>query len=428
MKRVLLLTYHVPPRPSVASVRVAQLMRVLHTRGWDVVAVTPDLGDARMLPYVRTTGVVDFKAPVRRFLGVTPAQSTHQHLHVERGMVGGRPSLAQRALRLGYEVTEYANRSFGWIGPGTRAISEMLRREHYDAVISTSPPETTHMVAARVHGKIPWIADLRDPWQREGMRARPAALTALDRVLEPRTLRQASALTTVSEPLAAGLRARYPSVPVYVVPNAFSEADWEPIRFVEPDVTRFLYAGQLYGGRCDPRPFFSALASLLHDGRIRGEEVHVDFYGDTNEWLRAEITRAGLGGIVTLHGRVPREEILRLERSASRLLLFLWNDPSERGTYTGKLFEYLGARRRIIAIGGPPETVIDDVLQTTGAGERYRTEAGLRDAIMQAVGEWRKGATPILDPRAVATYESEQLGARFAAILDELTRQRISKV
>ena len=425
MKRALLLTYYVPPRPSIASVRVGQIIKRLWKHGWDVVPVTPDFGDKRLIPYARTTGVVDFKAPMRRLLGVKPAQTTHEYLRVERGIVGAPPSFAQRVLRLGYEVTEYANRSFGWVFPGSRAIGEMLRGEHVDAIISTSPPVATHVVAARIHGAIPWVADLRDPWQHDSAGPRPPMLHAIDAMIEPRVLRGASAITTVSEPIAESLRKRYPHVPVFTIPNAFSNDDWDGVPFGDPPRATFLYAGQLYAGRRDPRPFFASLAQLLHEGLVKGDEVHVDFYGDSNEWLRAQIARYGLGGIVTMHGRRTREEVLPLERAASRLLLLLSDDPNERGTYTGKFFEYLGARRKILAVGGPPENVIDEVLHRTGAGERYRTEAGIRDAIMQTVREWRDGRTPIVEPDAVAAYEAEALGERFARILDQLAHARV---
>ncbi len=51
---------------------------------------------------------------------------------------------------------------------------------------------------------------------------------------------------------------------------------------------------------------------------------------------------------------------------ASRLIqsLLLWNDANQKGVYTGKVFEYLGVRRPILAIG--------DAISTAGEliGER----------------------------------------------------------
>lgn len=428
MKRALLLTYHVPPRQSIATVRVGQLISMLARFGWEVVPVTPDLGDVIYPRSVVTTGVVDFKSAARKLIGVKKDQTTSGHLGVERGFVGGTPSLKQQIIRIGHDVTEYANRQFGWIGPGTQSVGKLLREQRFNAIISTSPPETTHQVASRVHGDIPWIADLRDPWIRENVPGRLAPLNSIDRLLEPRALRSAAAITTVSEPLAEELRKRYPLTPVYSIPNAFSNADWDGIPFAEPLRATFLYAGQLYGGLRDPRPFFAAISEALRERLVSPDEMVVEFYGDNSEWLTSEIRRHGIGSVVRVHGARPRSEILRLEREASRLLLFLWNDPNERGTYTGKLFEYLGARRRILAVGGPSESVVDEALHTSGAGERLRSVKGLRDAVVQAVQEWRTGATPIVEPHAVEPFESTRLGERFAAILNDVTSARAGSV
>lgn len=60
-----------------------------------------------------------------------------------------------------------------------------------------------------------------------------------------------------------------------------------------------------------------------------------------------------LQSIVQVHDSIPYKEALRAQREADVLLLLLWNDPREKGIYTGKLFEYIGAGRPILAIGPP---------------------------------------------------------------------------
>lgn len=420
MKRVLLLTYYVPPRAAIASVRVGQMMRTLPNLGWEVVPVTPDIGDGiRYSGDVRTTAVMDFKEPVRRMLGVKRTQSTHERFGLESGGVATTVPIKQRAIQLGYELSEYMNRSFGWIGPGSRAISEILARERFDAVISTSPPEVTHIVASRVHGDVPWIADFRDPWLRSGLRAAP--LVAIDRILERHTLRGAAAITTVSEPLAELFRKRYPNVPVHVILNAYSESDWRDVPFEASAKATFVYAGQLYSGRRDPGPLFEAVSQLLRDRLITPDELSIDFYGPSNDWLHSDIRRFGIGAVVRLHPQLPRGEILKIERSAARLLMLLWNNENEAGTYTGKLFEYLGARRPILAVGGPERSVVDDVLAATGAGTRARTVPALRDAVLQTVVEFRNGGAREVPQGRAAEFESTRLGERFAEVLDRVT-------
>jgi len=424
MKRALLLTYYAPPRPAIASVRTDHLVRSLQAHGWEVIPVLPQLDGVNYEPPVRTTGVTEFRAPVRRMLGVKDSETTHAHFHVERGSVLSPPTWKQRAIVAGHRVLSFADGRLGWLGPGVRAVKAMLRAERFDAVISTSPPVATHLVAARAHGNVPWIADLRDPWLRGDDLAGGPILRAIDELLEGFAFETAHALVTVSEPIAETLRTRYLNKAIYAVPNAFSNREWEAVPFVQPPAATFIHAGSLYHGLCNPRPFFEALAQLRHERLFADGEVRVEFYGDREPWLQEEVEAYGLTGIVALQGRVPREEIHVRERAASRLLIVARDGPEERGTYTGKLFEYLGARRKIIAIGGRDErTVMDEALAITGAGARCRDVAGLRRAIIEAIEEWRRGETATLEPQAVAPFELSQFGARYAAILEEVLQR-----
>ncbi len=87
---------------------------------------------------------------------------------------------------------------------------------------------------------------------------------------------------------------------------------------------------------------------------LPGEEdldVKVRFYG-TNVYLLQELAqREGVLDKVEFYPRVSHAESLRIQVSSDVLLQLMWNDPSEVGTYTGKLYEYIGARRPILMLG-----------------------------------------------------------------------------
>jgi glycosyltransferase involved in cell wall biosynthesis len=418
---VLIVSYHAPPRDGIASIRTGHLIRGLPRAGWEVGVLTVDLGDVHFSDArIRATPVVDVKRGLKRMLGLRPGLGTHEQLGVPRASIGHR-GLRQRAIAAGYEYGEFANRTLAWILPGVLEARRLLRERRYDAVISTSPPESAHLIASLARGDLPWIADLRDPWRRDGLRRRPEPLATLDRSLESLVLRHASIVTTVSQPLVAAIAARLPNVRIESIPNAFSAEEWRGVPFTRSARCSFVYAGQLYAGRNDPSLLFESIARLLADGALSPGQLQVDFFGASGEWLEELVERYGLHQVVRLHGRVSRERILRVERSADALLLFLWNDPSERGSYTGKLFEFLGARRPIVAIGGPPESVIDDVLTRAGAGTRARNPAQMRAAILAAVAAHESGGAAPLDLERAAPFDSAALVERFAKLLSECT-------
>ena len=425
MKRALLLTYYVPPRQAIASVRAQHLTETLGKHGWDVIPVVPSAQGVTYREPVRTTRNVDFKAPVRALLGVRPEETTHERFHVASSALHEHRSWKQSAIEAGHAVFSFTNNRFAWLGPGRMAVEEIIRRERVDAIISSSPPEGTHIVASLVRGNIPWIADLRDPWTRDDALAVPYWMRPIDGLLEAHVLEQADALVTVSEPLAQRLRERYVGKPAYAITNAFSRSEWWPVPFYHPPRATFVHAGSLYRGHRDPTAFFTALASLLRRGSVKSDEVFVDFYGGSDEWLRALIAQHDLGEIVRFPGRIPRNDVMRRLRSASRLLLMAGSGSDERGTYTGKLFEYLGARRKIIVVGGPAEeTVIDDALARCNAGVRGRDARELEEPILEAISEWRSGKTAVLTEDDVVPFEAAHLGAAFADVLERVTCAR----
>src|SRR5690606_2341994 len=53
-----------------------------------------------------------------------------------------------------------------WIKPSANFIIDYLKQHKVDAIVSTGPPHSCHLIALNVKKKtnIPWIADFRDPW------------------------------------------------------------------------------------------------------------------------------------------------------------------------------------------------------------------------------------------------------------------------
>jgi hypothetical protein len=141
-------------------------------------------------------------------------------------------------------------------------------------------------------------------------------------------------------------------------------------------VLKIVYTGIIYPGRRDPSPLFQAIRSM----GARGQRVVVEFYGQDLRGVGESAAEVGVEGQVTIHHLVSHDDSLRIQAQADVLLLLLWDDPRERGTLTGKVFEYVGSGRPILAIGcldGTASTLVRD----RGLGATAHDPAGIVEAL-----------------------------------------------
>jgi len=226
-------------------------------------------------------------------------------------------------------------------------------------------------------------------------------------------------LVTVSAPWAERLRGRYPNKPIETVTNGFDPEDFvdRPARLTK--TFSITYAGQLYEGKRDPSPLFEVVAELVQARLMDPDLVRIRFYGQPESWLSPLIARYGLQNVVELHGVIARSEALQREMESQVLLMLGWNDPLETGQHTGKLFEYFGAARPIIALGGG-RGVLTEALEETGAGVHALSREQLRESLLAMYKQFLRDGnlTCPADQEALERYDHPHMAARFAEILN----------
>jgi glycosyltransferase involved in cell wall biosynthesis len=232
-----------------------------------------------------------------------------------------------------------------------------------------------------------------------------------------RTFADADLLVTVSEPWAAELSRLHPDRPVTCITNGYDQEDFGDAEESRTAAFTITHTGILYEGRRDPSLLFEAVSELLACGSMDAPSVRIRFIGEDEEWLRRLIRRHHLEGVVTVSGRVAREEALRLQRESQLLLLLRWDHAGEEGMHTAKIFEYLASRRPILAVGGPGG-VVRELLETTGGGRFGGDREELKAIIMDYYREYRlAGEVRWQGNDRVADYSHEAIARRYAAAL-----------
>jgi hypothetical protein len=376
--KVLLISYHFPPSGVIGGVRPYRLARHLpefEIEPW-VVTVRPEYTERELLsPDGAAPGVPD----ERITRTVVEPTLRDRVLWLWRGArrtrspAGGGPKGPGELRRLAC-VREWAlswlsfpDQKLGWYGPALRAVEGALGRVDFDVVVSTSPPRVAALVAASVSRRrgIPWVMDLRDPWQMHWEWSEVGALgarAALDRLFR-KCVRSAHSVVHTTERLREMTCLLVPDAAARTVciPNGF-EPEWVRTDDVRPDTFGLGYYGHIMGGR-SAAAFLVGLRRWLDAGRREAGRVRVQFVGSGFEGVRLQAASLGLDKVVSTQPPVPRSGAAQLMCRDFVLLLLANDQPLQ---VPGKAYDYLATGRRILAVAERDSATFDLLAPLSG--------------------------------------------------------------
>ncbi len=431
MKKVLIVTHLVR-----ASPRITGLVKYLPEFGWQPVLITVPLNmghslnrDISSIQEHRVIEVpyVDMLSRLSDFLkkvgGFEPNVGVRRQSDKRFGADSTKMTITGFLIRLYKEALFYPDQDKAWKTPAVKAGSQFLSSESVEAIISSSSPVTSHVIAKQLKDKykLPWIADLRDLWSQNHNYPYGALRKAFDRRLERKTLSTAEALVTVSKPLVERLKILHEGKKVYEVTNGFDPEEMNTTKNSLTAKFTITYTGQIYTGKQDPSKLLQALRELISEGIMKPDDVEVRFYGYEEAWLTREIEKYGLKDVVKQYGVVPRKIALEKQRESQLLLLLNFEDPMEKGTYTLKIFEYLAAKRPILVTGGFDNDVKEKLLTETKAGF-YAKVQDVKKILEKTYLDYKVNGeiTYEGDEEEINRYSYREMARKFATILDQI--------
>ena len=345
-KAVVIVSAIAPPQPNAGAARIESLVRYLPELGWEPIVVSSRLAGEGQVGTAETLRVGDPTYWYRHLRhGTQPGRAVPRELEHVATPARGLKALLASAL-------EHAvpDQFAGWIPGAALAAIGVARRRKAHAIMSSSPPESSHvaaLVAAKATG-LPWLAEFRDGWMFEGLRPERGPLRAgLDSWLERTVCTGASALVGVTRGIAADLERRYGAG--HWVPNGFDDEpipEWafeEARRLVRPGFFNVVYTGTFWVSKRTRSP--QVLADAM--GRLRsepgGSEILLTIVGALHPRERELLN--GTEGI-QIEPHRPRPVALALQRLADALVVV--SPESDLSVVPGKFYEYLGSGRPVV--------------------------------------------------------------------------------
>ena len=345
--KILLVAQLTPPGQLSGARRPANLAKYLGRRGHRVTLLT-SLASGR--------GGVPGATRVVRTRDVLASRLNWRRAHFESIQGREQPAAAGSSPLERMLVPDLA--LAGWLPFALPRARALARRESFDCVVTTSPPQSAHLVglALRADG-MPWVADLRDGWTFDPPRPEwpTRAQAKVDRALEEGVLGQANRLVAVTEPIAADLTTRLDRE-VAVITNGFDpdEAASADTQLLSPDRHSLVHTGRANVSGRTPRPLIEGLAELRRTDPDTAGRLEVVFAGPVTERERAMLADERVAGLVRSVGTVERSQALSLQRAADSLLVIA-EGASGRSVATNKLYEYLAAGRPVLVLGDDSE-------------------------------------------------------------------------
>jgi glycosyltransferase involved in cell wall biosynthesis len=427
MRYVLIITCDFPPQGGTGITRVTKFIKHLPEFGWQPVVLTTDRYGS--LPtddeqHVHRAGdlVHNLFSPLRRRkVQDVPPEAQYLVATIPTASFLGR-------LR---DQVMVPDTKIGWLPGAVRLGRRLMRRYHPALLLSTSPPETAHLVAQqlrRTHD-LPWAADLRDGWLYEPPQIalrQPRLRRTLEGALERQIITTADVVVTTTTPIGEDLCQRYPeaALKVRTITNGYDASDFARLSRRREADGRFLlvYTGALSAGAegRSADAFFTALATFVH--QYPATPLRVRFVGNVSRQEQAAALTLGLADFVEFIPPVSREQAHQYQRDADGLLLI--TAPGRRSEATSKLFEYIAAGVPILALAqGNAAAEIVQRYQL-GATAPADDPSAIAAALTEFIAGQRAGTIGAGIAEAQSHFEWQTLTSQFASLFDELLASR----
>ncbi len=429
MKKVLLITYYFPPSGGAGVQRWLKTIKYLPKYGVETIVLTVDPAVASY-PQVDESLCNDvdsafkvYRTKTREILSLYKKVSPKNEVPYGGFANEPNPTFLQKISRFIRGNFFLPDPRRGWNKYALAKAKELIETEEIATIVTTSPPHSTQLIGLelkRLYPHLKWVADLRDPWtdiyynkdlyqiyfaKKLNLRYERSVLLGADEIIT--VSKQCKRLFAEKAEVADKIA---------VIPNGYDTKDFLQLGVVKElgmrneelgvserrieNGERRNYFTLSYIGVMAPQYDLEPLKVLVK-GR---KDILLRFVGVVGDEIKKEIESWGVQ--TEFISYVSHKEAVAYMLSSDVLLLFIPNVPNNEGILTGKLFEYLAAKRKILLFG-PKNGDAMNLINECEAGECYNEDFSLDNFLNM----------PYKGNDNINLYSREALAQKIASLL-----------
>lgn len=379
MKKVLIITYYWPPSGGAGVQRWLKFVKYLRDFGWEPVIYTPSNPDFSVIDETLKrdipAGLEIIKIPIwepyefyKKITGNKSVPKTSSKIVKDKKSSSGFVEQLSVWIRGNLFIPDA--RKF-WIKPSVQYLIKYLQNNQIDAIISTGPPHSMHLIAMEIKERlnIPWVADFRDPWTDIDYYKEMRISSFADqkhKKLELKTITSCNAMVVVSREMKENYE-KMGGKNIHLITNGFDPEDMGDKSSIIDTKFSISHIGTLPPA-FNMQGLWKVLSEISETLPGFRNNLEIKLIGNVDDSVINDLSIAGLENQLILPGYVSHDQAaLLMKKSAVLLLIINSNSPNSKGILTGKFFEYLASGRPILAIG-PTEGDLASLLRESEAG------------------------------------------------------------
>lgn len=308
-----------------------------------------------------------------------------------------------------------------WVKPSVSYLENYIQKNNISVVITSGPPHSMHLIGLQLKEKlkIKWISDFRDPWTDIDY-FHQLPLTKKSKAahfrLEKEVLEKSDAVLVVGETMKENFLKFNDNI--HVITNGF-DTDFTDHSKVTLD-RRFTltHIGMMNSDR-NPKLLWKVLAEICAENSEFKSDLKINLVGKVAPQVKNELQLLDKH-ILDFIPYLPHSEVRAYQQKSQMLLLVVNNVPSAKGILTGKIFEYLEAKRPILAIA-PTDGDAAAIINATNSGFvlGFEDETNLKKVILSNYQVFKKQALHVASIN-IQQYHRKALTKKLATIIKSI--------
>jgi glycosyltransferase involved in cell wall biosynthesis len=412
-KNVLVIAYYFPPMGLSGVQRTLKFVKYLPEYGWNPVVLTSTprafyAYDDALLEEIEAMNVEVYR---------TEAGSSGSEAKKLPKLTKFPSYTVQKMGRAVLQTIYQPDSKIRWKKPALELGRKILSEKKIDVIFATAPPFTDFLIAKQLSDEfnIPFVVDYRDVWIDNPFHFYATPFHKMYSVnLETEILTYAKRGIVTNRHAKELLLKRYALLKhddVTIIPHGYDEDDFAPYRNVRPDRDFFTitHSGLFQDDR-SPKYFLKALSQFLADNPSAAGKIKAKFLGLMRPGHEKYIKKYKLTGIAECTGYLSHGDSIK-ELMASDALWLMLNDTVRS---PGKLYEYFGARKPILACL-PDGAMKKLALDTKATIATYPKDvASIKSAIGRFYEMWQKNILPTPDREYTNSFDRKLLTSQLA--------------